>query len=331
MIGGVSNFLLLQAVIISRPLKSKFYTIVMNIAVADLSFGLLINLSNIVMEYYKVDGWHYEMLSKIHNVTGIFLCSAAIVFSALLNFDRLIFLKYPEKYKVISIKSQISFIYFCWCFELTFGLLSLILRFDLVLLLLSIIVIFPALSVIFLTVISYWLNLRPSNNSIAVRQNEKETISVSSSWSESTSIRQFSLPTYTVIPGVATVDTLTFVSLKNNIRRTTNLTMESEKIHKFRFGIGYYELKIVSNLFAISMVILIFCLPLAICSFYLYFCISCGPLNKSYVKQIIVIIMSYSAVARPCVVICRLPKMRNTLRSFWKNKFSTKNLYLVKD
>lgn len=168
-----SNLLMLLGIYKSKAYSSRFLTIVLSIAMADLLMATVVSpISIYLTSEYSNSRIHnvQHIQSNVYMVLLFTLAIAAVCSLAFLSIDRYIFLKNPETYALtLSKKRHFSIIALLWGLSLAISNTQHLMKFRVFIFLLSIFVLATSGVVMTVTLYAYWRHFsRTQSNRAAV-------------------------------------------------------------------------------------------------------------------------------------------------------------------
>ena len=343
-----ANFLLLFAALKCSAFRSKFYSIILSIGIADFLTGIVVAPCYIFLSYRST---RYKSISITNSIVQTILftvAGSAIINSSFMSIDRLIYLRNPETYtSCLNHKRQRAILLSIWLGSLLFSLIQHAIDIFLYLVLFSILVVMVTGILMFVTLVSYWkhfnnktttapsaINKIPSfslkNKHLNVRRLPSQEESEASPYEvqrtrldvlRKESRKPSDTPSIATLPG-AIEDSLDDEFQVTTIRRSvTAIEIDKSGGKRQRSIMGksnLYESRIVLTLAIITATFWLFHLPFIIASFYLYLnnnnnsrhveCNSVLPLHNLIFYPVLL-----SSGIRPLTFLIRLSKTRETL------------------
>ena len=353
------NSLLLFAAFKGSANKSKFYSIIVSIGVADFLASILLAPCYIYLLYRFSRSKNINMISSIVQTILFTVAGSAILSLSFLSIDRLIYLRNPEIYtSSLNHKRQRMILFMVWTVSFAFSLIQHAIDIFLYMLLFSMLIVMVTGVTMTVTLVTYWkhFNNATTMSGSAISEIPSSSNRTKHSTSEITPPFQVSSTNLDVIrndirkpsdtPSVATIPGATEDFLEEEFQITTirpsitaiEIDRNCSSIGKKQRGIvgkSLYESRIVLTLGIITTVFWVFHLPFIIISFHLYNnnsshrveCNSVLPLHKFIFYFLLI-----SSGARPLVFIIRLSKSRETLaRLFNRSRRRQRHYTLEKD
>ena len=365
-----SNSLLLFAITRRTSFyKSKFYSIVFSIALADLIAGAVVTpfcmyLTSHFAKYKNINSFVATYLFQTLFFT---VTAAAILNSAFMSFDRYTFLRNPEIYSSsLTNKKQLAMIIGIWIFSFLFSLFQHLVDQALYLVLFSsVLVMLSGMAMVF-TLVSYYKyfnreftaikqqqTLGPPTNTkslptptplsihpIEVINNEDTPRIQPSALSPYLHVFPTDLRKPSDTPSVATIPGTTedlCHELDLSSVRPSITAIESIERHKKAprtfLGKGFYESRIVLTLALITAIYWTHYLPFIVSSFYLYLSGDNRTCNTVLLTQNIILYSAlFSSGLRSFIFILRLSQTREAIRHlFDRRRKRQKNYTLERD
>jgi len=357
-----TNSLLLFAIIRSSSYKSKFYSIVFSIALADLIAGAVVTPFFMYLTYRFTKFKNIDSSLPTHLFHTLFftVAAAAILNSALMSFDRYTFLLNPEIYtSSLSNKKQLSMILGIWIFSFLFALLQHLVDGSLYLVLFSSVLVILSGTAMIFTLISYYkyfnrefttINNHPQLPATNIKShtptplNVQHPIEIINDFTPSVlapylhvfptdSRKPSDTPSVATIPGT-TEDLCNQLDISSVRPSITSIESERHKRAPRSFlGKGFYESRIVLTLTLITAIYWMHYLPFIISSFYLYISGKNYTCSTVLLTQNIILFSAlFSSGFRSFVFILRLSQPREAIcHLFDRRRKRQRNYTLERD
>ena len=271
------NIAVIFAIIKSQTYKSNFYIIMLNTAISDLLCGFVaqpFGSSILIKEGRKVKSSHIELETFI--ITVFSIGSSSVLSMALLNFDRFISIQCPNSYDKLRKRHVIVALFIVWVISGFCGYLTLMIGFSRFVLFFSLVTVLFTVAVMSITMRTFWKKLVTVCDRHAAQEHR---LSIDSCGEQ------------------CRVDTTT------------------RKVFKIgRFRASRSERRIIRTLFLMFVIFILNYFPIFLACIYLNTCKDCNCLIVHILRDIVILAILTSSVARPVNFLLRLTNLRNGLR-----------------
>lgn len=361
-----ANSLLIFSALKGSAFRSKFYSIILSIGIADFLTGLVVAPCYIFLNFRFTRYKTVNFTNSIFQTILFTVAGSAIISSSFMTIDRLIYLRNPEIYtSCLNHKRQRAILFLIWLGSFTFSLIQHAIDIFLYLVLFSVLVVMVTGIVMSVTLVTYWkhfngstkktistVNKTPSfsmdNKHLGVRRMRSEEESqISTSQGDlqhsahlnvirNESRKPSDTPSVATIPG-ATEDFLEDEFQVTTIRPSiTAIEIDKDGGKRKRSIMGksnLYESRIIVTLAIITAAFWLLHLPFITASFYLY--TSNNNNNQSKCNSVLPLhsLIFYpvllSSGIRPLTFIIRLSKTRETLCNIFNYKNRRRRHYTL--
>eukprot|EP00112_Aurelia_sp_Birch-Aquarium-sp1_P023335 Seg6905.2 transcript_id=Seg6905.2/GoldUCD/mRNA.D3Y31 product="5-hydroxytryptamine receptor 2C" protein_id=Seg6905.2/GoldUCD/D3Y31 len=271
------NIAVIVAIIKSKTYKSNFYIIMLNTAISDLLCGIVVQPFAAVLlmeEGMKVK--EPPAAVKAFFVTVMMLGSSSVLSMALLNFDRYISIQWRNSYEKLRKSHVIVALIIVWIISGFCGYLKLIIGFSSFVLVFSLVTVLFTVAVMSITIRTFWKKL--------VKVCDRHTLQEHRLSIDSCSQQ-------------CTVDTTT------------------KKVFSIgRFRASRSERRIIRTLFLMFVIFILSYFPIFLACIYLNTCKDCNCLVVHILRDVVILAILTSSVARPVNFLLRLTDLRKGLR-----------------
>ena len=265
------NIALIVSIIKSGSYTTRFYIIMLNIAISDLLIGMVTEPLGAVL-LIKEGLQTGPTTTQLHVfLVSLFLLGTSSVLSmALLNFDRYISIQYPSQYELITKWHLIICFLVIWGLSALLGYLSIVIGFAKYLLIFSLCTVLFTVTVMCITMRTFWRKLvtvsAPEDNRLSIDPNNQNS-------------------------RVATTKVFSI----GRFRATSN------------------ERRIIRTLFFMLAIFITSYFPVFLACLYLNMCDKCNCLAVHILRDVVILAILASSVARPINFLQRLTNLRNEL------------------
>ena len=361
-----ANSLLMLSTLKGSAFRSKFYSIILSIGIADFLTGIVVAPSYIFLSYRFTRYKTVNITNSLFQTILFTVAGSAIISSSFMTIDRLIYLRNPEIYtSCLNQKRQRAILFSIWLGAFLFSLIQHAIDIFLYLVLFSVLIVIVTGIVMSVTLVTYWKHFNDStkntlssiskipsftmeNKHMGVRKTPSEEESqISSSQVDinhhsahlnvlrNDSRKPSDTPSVATIPG-ATEDFLEEFQVTTIRPSITAIEIDKSGGKKQRGIMGknnLYESRIIVTLAIITAAFWLFHLPFITASFYLYV----NDNNKSQpecnsalpLHNLIFYPMLLSSGIRPLTFIIRLSKTRETLCNIFNHKNRRRRHYTL--
>lgn len=266
------NIAVVISIIKSGNYTTKFYMIILNIAVSDLLIGLVTEPLGAI--FLMKEGLQTgPTLTQLYVfLVSLFLLGTSSVLSmALLNFDRYISIQFPHNYEQIKTWHIITSFSIIWVLSALSAYLSIAIGFARYLLIFSLCTVLFTVTVMCITMRTFWRKLV----TISAAEDNRLSLEPSNQNSRVATTKVFSI---------------------GRFRATTN------------------ERRIIRTLFFMLAIFIASYFPIFLACLYLNVCVDCDCLTVHVLRDVVILAILASSVARPINFLHRLSNLRNELR-----------------
>ena len=353
-LGILGNSLMLLGIFKSKAHHSRFYSIIINIAISDsMMVSIIVPLSiylskeyskNTLVEIPRTYQFFYMFLT-------LSVATATVLNLTFLFMDRYLFLRNPEIYSSeLNRRKHFICIVMLWASSFAFSGLQKYIESSIFMLLYSLAILLPSGVIMVLILYAYWRHFN-QNNSHRIRRihSSHNTCSTKPSITRlgisTTSLQVTPFPNFKYLnsgaldarkpsdtPSVATLpgtpdDFLNNCFTKLPINKITSLETEKRKKRRFMVGKTVYERRIVLTLAIMTGIYWLNYIPVIIGGCFLLFCPECQCDMKDIVGAIIVCSFMFGSFLRPLVFLLRFSQPRNAICNLLNRRRKRKQTY----
>lgn len=302
------NGTVLVTVAKNKKFHTNFHSIIFSITLADFLIGVIICPLSVDLHINEAkNNPTSDLKTQVFRFGLIALGTASILSVTVLSIDRIISLKFTQRYREMKKRYFLISLIAVWVFTLLLSPAYLFLSFTLYLVIFSISIVLITAIIMIITYMFYKVNLRRSFNRTYstdenIQNNEScysKQDSITSANTNANNSKNISL--------VRKISGLTM--LKNKKMSRVSLTCVNQaKLEEHQ--IYQIEKRATNTFFYMTLAFLMCYMPVVGLSIYLHLCKQCSCLATQVITEIIIIFIMASAVFKTFIFLVRLTALR---------------------